>query len=167
MRSGSAPRLAGFALAAILLATRCPAQDRAGLPAELPGHSPDAPQNESQRPEQVQAGLTLAELEAMALGYNPTIGQAQEHVEMARGRKIQAGLFPNPILGYTGEEIGNEGRAGQQGAFIEQAIPTAGKLRLSRDTFAQEEHQERWAFYAQQLRVQNAVRIRFFQTLAA
>jgi outer membrane protein, heavy metal efflux system len=137
-----------------------PHADRAhaeALPSGVDAASPTAPRD----------GLPLDVFEYLALGNNPTLFQADAHVTMARGRRIQSGLLPNPNVGYVGEEIGDEGRAGQQGAFIEQAIPTGGKLRLNRQTFAHEENQERWAFQAQQLSVLNAVRISFYETLAA
>jgi outer membrane protein, heavy metal efflux system len=86
----------------------------------------------------VPPGMTLAELEETAVRCNPTIAQAAQRVEAARGRWVQAGLYPNPTAGYIGAEIGNEGRAGQQGSFVGQEIVTAGKLRLSRDVAQQE-----------------------------
>jgi cobalt-zinc-cadmium efflux system outer membrane protein len=53
-----------------------------------------------------------------------------------------------------------------QGLFIDQTIVTAGKLRLSRDKFAQEISQTTALALAQQYRVLNGVRIRFYQLLA-
>jgi cobalt-zinc-cadmium efflux system outer membrane protein len=112
-------------------------------------------------------GWQLSDLEAIALANNPTLAQAQAHVRMARGRRIQSGLLPNPIVGYSADEIGDEGTAGKQGGFIEQEIPTAGKLRLNRLTFGHEESQERWALTAQRMTVLNSMHIAFYQTLAA
>src|SRR5262245_37190924 len=69
--------------------------------------------------------LTLEELEQMALQYNPTLGQAARQVEAAQGRAQQAGLWPNPTIGYTGDEIsrGPVIRGGEHGFFVEQRIP--------------------------------------------
>jgi len=67
------------------------------------------------------------------------------------------------MVGYSAEEMGDEGTAGQQGGFIEQEIPTAGKLRLNRLTFGHEENQERWALAAQRMIVLNSIRIAFYQ----
>lgn len=111
--------------------------------------------------------LNLAALEQLALERNPTLLQAGANIEAAQGRTQQAGLYPNPTVGYTGERIGAGGTAGEmQGLFIDQTIVTAGKLRLSRDKFAQEVSQTTALALAQQYRVLNSVRIRFYQLLA-
>jgi cobalt-zinc-cadmium efflux system outer membrane protein len=113
------------------------------------------------------ATLNLAAIEQMALERNPTLLQASASIEAAQGRAKQAGLYPNPTVGYTGERIGAGGTAGEmQGLFIDQTIVTAGKLRLSRAKFAQEVSQTAALALAQQYRVLNSVRIRFYQLLA-
>jgi cobalt-zinc-cadmium efflux system outer membrane protein len=111
--------------------------------------------------------LSLADLEQMALHGNPTLAQAAAQVEAARGRAVQAGLYPNPTVGYEADRIGASGSAGEmQGAFIDQTIVTAGKLRLSRARFAHEVSQMEGQALAQQYRVLNGVRVRFYQLLA-
>src|SRR5438094_10046326 len=50
--------------------------------------------------------LTLGDLEMMALRSNPTLVQASANVDDARGRATQSGLYPNPTVGYVGEQIG-------------------------------------------------------------
>jgi cobalt-zinc-cadmium efflux system outer membrane protein len=111
--------------------------------------------------------LNLAALEKLAVERNPTLLQASANIEAAQGRAQQAGLYPNPTVGYTGERIGAAGTAGEmQGLFIDQTIVTAGKLRLSRAKFAQEVSQTTALALAQEYRVLNSVRIHFFQLLA-
>lgn len=68
-----------------------------------------------------QATLTLAALEDMALRNNPTLVQARAQIEAARGRARQAGLLPNPLIGYTAEEVsgGPIIRGGEHGFFLE------------------------------------------------
>ena len=45
----------------------------------------------------------------------------------------QAGLYPNPTVGYYGDEIrGGYSGGGKQGGFISQTIVTGGKLRAAR-----------------------------------
>src|SRR6185369_11167677 len=51
------------------------------------------------------SSLTLAELEQMAVDKNPTIAQAEAAILAAQGRRRQAGLWPNPTIGYRGEEF--------------------------------------------------------------
>lgn len=109
--------------------------------------------------------IGLASLEQMALQCNPTLVQAGSKLEAARGRTLQAGLYPNPTVGYTSEEIGQQGTAGQQGIFVDQVIVTGRKLQLNRAKFSQEITQAEWQTIAQQYRVLNAVRMQFYEVL--
>jgi cobalt-zinc-cadmium efflux system outer membrane protein len=111
--------------------------------------------------------LTLADLEQLALRGNPTLAQAAAAVGASRGKALQAGLYPNPTLGYHGENIGIAGTAGEfQGGFVQQVIVTAGKLRLSRAKYNQETLEAELLALAQQYRVLNGVRLRFWELLA-
>src|SRR5262245_14573942 len=77
--------------------------------------------------------LTLPQLEALALQNNPTLAEAAAAIVHSRGMAQQAGLCPNPTVGYIGDLIGVSRTAGElQGVFIQQTIVTAGKLKLSR-----------------------------------
>ena len=115
----------------------------------------------------VATALSLVDLERMALQGNPTLAQAAAQVEAARGRVVQAGLYPNPTVGYESDRIGAAGTAGEmQGVFIDQTIITAGKLKLSRAKYAQEVSQMEAQALAQEYRVLNGVRARFYQLLA-
>jgi outer membrane protein, heavy metal efflux system len=114
------------------------------------------------------AGLTLEELQMMALGNNPTLGQAKAGVNAAAGRTHQAGLWPNPTIGYTGEEIrGGSYGGGQQGVFIQQNVILGNKLSLDRQVKAEEGKQAEAEMREQRMRVENGVRIAFYQSLAA
>lgn len=113
------------------------------------------------------SGLTLAALEQIALECNPTLAQAATNIRAAEGSYVQAGLYPNPTVGYTGEEIGNNGTAGFQGAFIRQEIVTAGKLRLGRAVASHDIQQARHIWEVQRMRVLNDVRAQFSTVLLA
>jgi len=138
--------------------------------AGLTGHAlaADAPPLQpAPAPAAAAAGPTLADLEQMALRGNPTLAQAAASVEASRGRALQSGLYPNPTVGYTSELIGVQGTAGElQGLFIDQTIVTAGKLRLNRAKYRQEVSQMEAQALAQQYRVLNGVRARYYQLLA-
>lgn len=116
-----------------------------------------------------EAALTLDELERMALERNPTLAQAQADIRASEGRKIQAGLFPNPVIGYEGREISSRPiiRGGEHGFFVQQSIVTAGKLGKSRKVFAQEQAQAESVAAAQRQRVLNAVRLAYCEALGA
>lgn len=113
--------------------------------------------------------LTLAELEQRALARNPTMAQAASQVDAARGRAKQAGLLPNPTVGYSGDEISNGPviRGGEHGLFFEQTIPLGGKLGLSRQIFEREATQAEALVDVQRLRVLTDVRMWYYAALAA
>ena len=117
-----------------------------------PAHTDQALEN--QRPTG-DPFFTLAELEEIALANNPTLLQAAARVRAARAKCLQVGLYPNPALLYRGEEMGDEDRAGLQGAFFSQEIVTAGKLRHRRAVVAHEIQQAEYARQAQCGRVLN------------
>jgi len=113
------------------------------------------------------ASFTLADLEQMALQGNPTLAQAAAQIDASRAKAFQAGLYPNPTIGYQGELIGVNGTPGEfQGGFVQQTIITAGKLKLSQAKYDQEAREAAILATGQQLRVLNAVRTRFFELLA-
>ena len=112
--------------------------------------------------------LTLHDLEGMALANNPTLVQANAQFRGEQGAAYQAGLPFNPVIGYTSEQIGVNGTAGEtQGAFVEQEIVTGGKLRLSRAKWAQRAQIAATNAQAQQQRVLNDVQTQFYRTIAA
>src|SRR5262249_46618924 len=94
----------------------------------LPDLGPDPPL----QPGPTGQPLGLGDLQQMALANSPQVRQAEEAVRAARGTAIQAGLQPNPVVGYEGDTMGTAGLAGYQGGFVEQTIKTAGKLTYAR-----------------------------------
>ena len=124
----------------------------------------------------------LADFERIAMDRNPTLRQALAQVDAALSRSFQAGLYPNPTVGYVQEQIGTLGQVTPTaagiattghgtpgelvGGYVQQEIVTGGKLRLSRAKFAEEANAARWQAQAQTLRVLNGVRIHFFEVLA-
>ena len=44
---------------------------------------------------------------------------------------VQAGLYPNPTIGYENNPNANNTGSGVQGAFIDQVIKTGGKLTIA------------------------------------
>lgn len=119
-------------------------------------------------PGENQEALTLESLEQLALERNPTLVQAGAQVQISRGKALQAGLLPNPEVGYVAEQVGAEGTAGElQGLFVEQEIVTGGKLSLSRQKFAQEARQAQLQVLAQRYRVLYGVRVAYYNALAA
>ncbi len=112
--------------------------------------------------------LTLEVLERLARQNNPTLIQAQAQIEGERAKALQAGLYPNPLIGYIGEQIGAQGTAGEfQGGFVQQEIVTAGKLGLSREKYLARASAAEFQALTQEYRVLNGLRIQFYRTLWA
>jgi cobalt-zinc-cadmium efflux system outer membrane protein len=118
------------------------------------------------RPNRVES-LTLADLEAMAFRNHPTLVAAAARMNAARGRQVQAGLYPNPVMGYHATEIGNQGTAGQQGGFVAQRFITGGKLRLDTAIAGREVDEAHFRFHAQEQRVLSDLHVRFYETQVA
>lgn len=112
-------------------------------------------------------GMSLAEWEEVAERNNPTLAQAAARIQAAQAECLQAGLYPNPRVGYQATEIGDEGQAGQQGGFIGQEFVTNGKLSRNREVAQQTIRQAEFAWAAQRGRVLNDVRHAFYDVLVA
>ncbi len=118
-------------------------------------------------PAPAASGPSLADLHQLALEHNPTLVQASVEVRAILGMAYQAGLSPNPVAGYVGDQIGVKGTAGEmQGGFISQEIVTGGKLRLSRAKYCERARMAETNVFVQQLRVVNDVEVLFYRVLA-
>lgn len=117
--------------------------------------------------EQPNGELTLEVLEGIALQNNPALAEALSRVEAAQGNWVQAGLPPNPVVGYSGQQLGSDGAAEQQGVFLGQEFVTGKKLKLNREVASWRVDRAQRELEAQQLRVLTDVRIRHYNVLIA
>ncbi len=165
-------RAIGALLFVLTISTTALSQ-HAGPGTPQPSPSPSPPFEELQRPRRpvisLQPIVRLEDLEAMANQRNPTLAQANAAIRAAEGRRKQAGLFPNPVVGYFLEEFAfrSPGETAEQGVFIEQTIPLGGKLSKARRVFEQEENQAAALAEAQRLRVHSSIRLLYYETLGA
>ena len=112
--------------------------------------------------------FTLDDAQHLAADSNPTLRQAEAEIRVAKARLQQSTLYPNPTIGYAGDEIrGGYNNGGIQGVFVEQSIVTGGKLRKARNVFEQETRLAKLEAEEQKLRVQNAVKTAYYRVLAA
>src|SRR5262249_22984417 len=111
--------------------------------------------------------FSLAEAEAMALASHPAMHEAEGLVRAARGEWLQVGLRPNPMIGYAGEEIGDEGGAGMQGGFVSQEFVTAGKLGLNRAVALRQVSAAEQRLERTRRQVITTVRIYYYEALSA
>lgn len=119
-----------------------PQQQMPGM--NMPQSQPQTPGMKMSEPQPRSTGpaLRLEDLEQMGLANNPTLRQADAEVRATQGRQRQAGLYPNPTVGYQGEQIrGGSFRGGEQGAFVQQDIVLGGKLGAAKNVVEQERRQ--------------------------
>src|SRR5690606_15173384 len=132
-------------------------------PVPAPGVTPLA----VERRDQWDAGLTLAALEDLAVRNNPSIQQANSTAAKAAGIQTQVGLRPNPSIGYFGEEIGNEGAGGLNGAYVQQTLVTGDKLAWNQAVVGHDVNALMWQVEAQRQRVRTDIRVQFYLGLVA
>jgi len=112
--------------------------------------------------------FTLDRALETARQHNPTLRQADAGIRVAKARARQEGLYPNPTVGYSGDEVrGGESGGGKQGFFVEQTIVTGGKLSRARQVFRKETQLAEIEAEEQKIRVETAVKIAFYRVLAA
>ncbi|HEX4228462.1 MAG TPA: TolC family protein [Bryobacteraceae bacterium] len=112
--------------------------------------------------------VALNQFEQFALAANPTLEQANAIVKQSAGRARQAGLIPNPSVGYQGEQIrGGAYGGGEQGAFIQQDFVLGGKLGLRRNVYEQQRLSDEIGVTEQRYRVTGDVDRTFYAALAA
>jgi outer membrane protein, heavy metal efflux system len=112
--------------------------------------------------------FTLEEAQRLASASNPTLRQAEVEMRAAKARQRQAALYPNPSVGYIGDEIrGGSINGGKQGFFVQQTVVTGGKLSKARDVFAEEANLAVAETQEQKLRVETAVKTAYLRVLAA
>jgi cobalt-zinc-cadmium efflux system outer membrane protein len=112
--------------------------------------------------------MHLEEFENFALATNPTLRQANALVKQSAAQARQAGLYPNPSVGYQGEQIrGGEYGGGEQGAFLQQTFVLGRKLGLRRNIYDQQRRQDEIGATEQRYRVLSDVGQSFYSALSA
>jgi cobalt-zinc-cadmium efflux system outer membrane protein len=112
--------------------------------------------------------LKASDFITLADANNPTLKQAAAIIRRSDAQGKQAGLYPNPSVGYQGEQIrGGSYGGGEQGAFISQTVVLGGKLGLRRNIYDQQKQSDMIAAEAQTFRVHGDVNKAFYSTLAS
>ncbi|MBX9626485.1 MAG: TolC family protein [Gemmataceae bacterium] len=131
-------------------------------PRELP--TPDKP---SDADPAARPKVDLSDLLRLAVARNPRLGQAAWAAEAARGRALQAGLYPNPVVTITGDELGD--RTGTTGIwsapYVTQEVVTANKLGLFRAVAGKEADQAVLAVVAERYQVFTDVRQAYWEVV--
>lgn len=109
----------------------------------------------------------LESLHELARQNHPGLKAAVANVEVARGLMIQAGLPPNPSVGYQADTVRTLNTPGYHGAYLQQTVVTAQKLGLAAEAAAVDyanamvEQRKAW------VTVMTEIRRAYFDVLAA
>ena len=115
-----------------------------------------------------RAPMTLQDFLTQAEHSNPTLAESRADVLSARAQARQAALYPNPSIGYSGDQIrGGSYGGGEQGAYIQQKIVLGGKLGLRRNIHNQQARSNEIGVEEQQYRVHNDVEQAFYRALVS
>ena len=112
-----------------------------------------------------QAQTSREDLERMAVAASPALKRSAAEVRAAAGRVKQAGLYPNPVLGFTGDHNTPALDGGSLGGFAEQRFVTGGKLGLDRKTADQDRLAAEEMSRAERLRVIAAIDSLYYRGL--
>ena len=100
-----------------------------------------------------QREVNISYFRDLALTRSPVVSIGQQRVEAAKGRQVQAGLYPNTRVGYHANEIGMHGSNGAHGVFLQQRFITGGKRELDVQIAEQAVFSEQFFLEASKLRV--------------
>lgn len=155
-------------LAVIFMACGC--QTTYPLPPHIPS-SPVVPRSSSavSAPLPDQGPLSFSTLVQLASAQNPDLREVQAQAEAARGRMVQAGLYPNPTIGWAASDVGNipTSSAGKQGPTVGFTLVTGDKLSLARAAAGHAVVAADWNAITRWYETLVRLRVTFYDTLAA
>lgn len=106
----------------------------------------------------------------LATERDPRLVRATLAIEAARGRHLQAGLYPNPEVAINWDELGDRSSPDRLGVLaapiVTQTIVTAKKLTLSQAVAAREVDQATLVSLGERYAVAAGVRAAFYEALA-
>lgn len=112
--------------------------------------------------------MSLPDFMQLGDANNPTLKQANALVQRSQQQARQAGLYPNPAVGYQGEQIrGGSFGGGEQGGFVQQTIVLGGKLGLRRNIYEQQQKADQIGVSEQTYRVHGDIQQAFYDALTA
>ena len=152
-----------------------PDMEMPGMPMPNQSNVPPQDNQQSQMPDPEllneaakRPPMRLKDFEDLAMVNNPTLKQAGDLVRRSAAQARQAGLYPNPSVGYEGSEIrGGSFGGGEEGAFIQQNIVLGGKLGLRKRVFEEQRREDESGVAEQRYRLLSDVNQRFYSALAA
>lgn len=112
-------------------------------------------------------GYSFDELLEIAQRSNPSLYRSASKIAAAKGKRNQAGLYPNPRLSYAGDNLGVKGEVGKHGLAITQEIVTAKKQKLDRTAASYDVSAAKKEYSMTQLKLQNDLKIAHYEIIYA
>lgn len=137
------------------------------IPVENATNGPNTIESDGTEVDLPPSGLSLANLQILAVQNNPTLSQAQAAITAEQGIYRQAGLYPNPQIGYLNSTASNLSVKQSNGVFFSQEFVTAHKLQLAQQSASVEIRRYQWDLESQRLRILNDLKIRYYEVLGA
>lgn len=114
--------------------------------------------------------VTVDDFVRLAVERNPRLAKANLAIDAARGRHLQAGLYPNPDVAVNWDELGDRSSPDRLGILtapkITQTIVTGGKLTLAQAVAAREVDQATLELISERFAVVGSVRAAFYEAFA-
>jgi cobalt-zinc-cadmium efflux system outer membrane protein len=133
--------------------------------------APDAPLDEPAASFAALDALSVDDAVRIAIANTPSLRRAGYQVDVAAGRVIQAGLYPNPQFEFFAESLGAEagkgGKGGETNYLLSQELVLGGKLDRARDVAQADELAAKAAFVAEEFAVASRVTKSYFAAVAA
>jgi outer membrane protein, heavy metal efflux system len=112
------------------------------------------------------APATMDDFVRLAVERNPRLARANFAIDAARGRYVQAGLYPNPELAVSWDEIGDRtGNGIITAPKVTQTIVTGKKLTLAQIVAGREVDQATLDVVAERFAIVGSVRAAFYESL--
>lgn len=103
----------------------------------------------------------LKDFESLAQQHNPTLAMAEARLQAAKGNVIQSRAWPNPNIGYLGDEIGDEDAAGLQGMTFGIPVPNPWQRQANIEAAEWQLRQELYFYEHQRLRILGELKARY------
>jgi cobalt-zinc-cadmium efflux system outer membrane protein len=108
---------------------------------------------------------SLEEFVALAERSHPRLRHARAAVEAARGKAVQARLYPNPVIAGSSPQMA--GADSQWNGYVAQDIVTAGKLRLAQQAALREVQKAEYELIRARFDVLTGVRGAYYSLLVS
>jgi outer membrane protein, heavy metal efflux system len=143
---------------------------RAANPIRQAAFQEPAAPAEPVRPVTVAESATVGDFVRLAVERNPRLAKANFAIDAARGRHLQAGLYPNPEVAVNWDELGDRSSPDRLGILtapkVSQTIVTGNKLGLARAVAAREVDQATLELISERFAIVGSVRAAFYEALA-